>query len=334
LGALLRALSTDSQWSRRTLDAGMNATRIRLAMLAIALPLLASCGGTARATAPSPSPATSAPATPRAGVDRGVVYCTNAGVALTMDIYYPSPASATPTPAVLYVHGGGWEHGSSSLGGINAAIAQDLTARGMLVAAVNYRLAPQFLWPAQIVDVKCAVRYLRANAKKYGIDSSKIGAWGGSAGGHLVSMLGTAGPDAGFDSGQYLEQSSSVQAVVDMFGPADLTAGGWGPSATSVVEQVFGAKPGQDNGALSHASPVTYIQSNDPPFLIFHGAKDAVVPVSQSQELAARLQAAGVSATLVTVQNAGHGFAPNGGPTSPTLNDITQETVDFFGQRL
>jgi acetyl esterase/lipase len=312
----------------------MNSTRIRLATLAFVLPLLASCGGAVGATAPSPSAAVSVPASPRVGVEPGVVYCTNAGVALTMDIYYPKQASTTPTPAVLYVHGGGWEHGSSSLGGINATIAQSLTARGMLVAAVNYRLAPQFVWPAQIVDVKCAVRYLRANAQRYGIDPSKIGAWGGSAGGHLVSMLGTARPSAGFDTGQYLQQSSSVQAVVDMFGPADLTAGGWGPYATSVVEQVFGVKPGQDSGTLAHASPVTYIQSNDPPFLIFHGAKDAVVPLSQSQELASRLQAAGVSATLVTVQNAGHGFAPTGGPISPTLTDISQATVEFFSQRL
>jgi len=312
----------------------MSSMRIRLAAFIMALPLLAGCGAAAGATQPSTSPVASLPATPRSGAEHGVLYCTDAGVALTMDIYYPSQASPTPTPAVLYVHGGGWEHGSSSLGGINATIAQALNQRGMVVAAVNYRLAPQYLWPAQIVDVKCAVRYLRANAQKYGIDPSKIGAWGGSAGGHLVSMLGTAGVSAGFDTGQYLNQSSSVQAVVDMFGPADLTAGGWGPYATSVIQQVFGVAPGQSSGALAKASPVTDIQSNDPPFLIFHGAKDAVVPLSQSQELASRLQAAGVSATLVTVQNAGHGFAPTGGPISPTLTDITQAAVDFFSQRL
>ena len=312
----------------------MNSMRIRLAAFIMALPPLAGCGSAAGAAQPSTAPVASLPGSPRSGAEQGAVYCTNAGVALTMDIYYPSQASATPAPAVLYVHGGGWEHGSSSLGGINASIARALTAHGMLVAAVNYRLAPQYVWPAQIVDVKCAVRYLRANAQHYGIDPSKIGAWGGSAGGHLVSMLGTAGPDAGFDMGQYSQLSSSVQAVVDMFGPADLTAGGWGPYAASVVEQVFGVKPGQDSSALAHASPVTYIQSNDPPFLILHGAKDAVVPLSQSQELARRLQAAGVPATLVTVQNAGHGFAPTGGAISPTVEDLTQATVDFFSQRL
>ena len=300
----------------------MHSVRLQVAALTIGLPLLAACG-----SIPGASPVV-------AGVDRGVVYCTDAGVALTMDIYHPNQVGTAPAPAVLYVHGGGWEHGDSSLGGVNALIAHALVQRGILVAAVNYRLAPQYLWPAQIDDVKCAVRYLRANAQHYGIDPAQIGAWGGSAGGHLVSMLGTAGPSAGFDTGQYLEQSSGLQAVVDMFGPADLTAGGWGSYATSVVQQVFGVTPGQDNGVLAHASPVTYIQPNDPPFLVFHGARDTLVPLSQSQELASRLQAAGVSATLVTVQNAGHGFTPTGGPISPTLQEIAQTTADFFNQRL
>ena len=318
----------------------MNAPRIRLAALTIAIPLLAACSSAAGARSQATASPTSIPApSPSASggdgsVQRGVVYCTNAGVPLTMDIYRPGQVGTTPTPAVLYVHGGGWEHGSSSLGGINASIEQMLMQQGILVAAVNYRLAPQYLWPAQIDDVKCAVRYLRANAHQYGIDPTRIGAWGGSAGGHLVSMLGTAGPSAGFDTGQYLQQSSSLQAVVDMFGPADLTAGGWGPSATSVIQQVFGAAPGQQDSGLAHASPVTYIQPSDPPFLIFHGTRDAVVPPAQSQELASRLQAAGVSATLVMVQNGGHGFAPTGGAISPTLQEITQTTVDFLSQHL
>jgi dipeptidyl aminopeptidase/acylaminoacyl peptidase len=101
-----------------------------------------------------------------------------------------------------------------------------------------------------------------------------------------------------------------------------------------VVQQVFGVAPGQDSSALAHASPVTYIQPNDPPFLIFQGTRDAVVPPSQSQELASRLQAAGVSARLIMVQNGGHGFAPTGGAISPTLQEITQTTVDFLSQHL
>lgn len=311
--------------------------RLRGAAIALALPLLAGCAAATAGDAQSPSPSATATATLDAAptTDRGVVYCTNAGVPLTMDIYEPAHSNGASTPAVLYVHGGGWEKGSATLGGVHALIARQLIQRGILVAAVNYRLAPQYPWPAQIEDVKCAVRYLRANAQRYGIDPSEIGAWGSSAGGHLVAMLGTAGPAAaGFDKGQYADQSSSVQAVVDMFGPADLTAGGWGPTATSIVQQVFGVTPGQDNGVLAHASPVTYVAANDPPFLIFHGVDDALVPPSQSQELAAKLQAAGDSATFVMVKNAGHGFAPAGGPIAPSLDQIAATTVEFFGQHL
>src|SRR5260370_33183895 len=141
---------------------GMNSMRIRLVALTIALPLLAACGSAAGATSQAtptsaPTPSASASAAP-GSVQRGVVYCTNAGVALTMDIYRPSQVGEAPTPAVLYVHGGGWEHGSSTLGGINASISQMLTQRGLLVAAVNYRLAPQDLWPAPVADGQRALR--------------------------------------------------------------------------------------------------------------------------------------------------------------------------------
>jgi acetyl esterase/lipase len=314
----------------------MMSTRFRLAAISIALPLLAGCGAAAagETAATSAAPATSPSAQVGPSIERGVTYCTNDGVPLTMDIYFPVRSSGATTPAVLYVHGGGWEHGDATLGGVNGTIARSLVQRGILVAGVNYRLAPQYQWPAQIEDVKCAVRYLRANAQRYAIDPSEIGAWGGSAGGHRVSMLGTAGPNAGFDAGQYASQSSSLQAVVDMFGPADLTAGGWGSYATSVVQQVFGVTPGRDNRVLAHASPVTYIAANDPPFLIFHGVDDQVVPPSQSQELAAMLQAAGDSATLIMVQNAGHGFAPSGGPINPSLDQIAVTTAEFFSQHL
>lgn len=314
----------------------VHSARLRFAALVLVIPVVAGCGTAAGANAKIPAAAPTPISSTSNGstADRGVVYCTDGGVPLTMDVYRPDSNANGPMPALLYVHGGGWEKGNASLGGVNALIADQLLHHGMVVAAVNYRLAPQYPWPAQIEDVKCAVRYLRANAQRYSIDPREIGAWGGSAGGHLVSMLGTAGPNAGFDTGQYTSESSSVQAVVDMFGPADLTASGWGPDATSVVQQVFGVTPGQDNGVLAKASPVTYIQPNDPPFLIFHGVADAVVPPAQSQELAARLQAAGDSATLVMVQNAGHGFKPTGGPISPSLDQIARTSTEFFAQHL
>jgi acetyl esterase/lipase len=251
-----------------------------------------------------------------------------------MDLYAPSGAAASPAPVAMYVHGGAWEHGSSALGGIHAAIASQLVAQGFLVVSVNYRLAPQYRWPAQIEDVKCAVRYLRANASTYNLDPARIGVWGSSAGGQLVSMLGTAPPSAGYDVGQYTNQSSRVQAVVDMFGPADLTASGWGSSTASIVQQVFGVTGGHNDPVLRKASPVSYIEADDPPFLIIQGAVDMTVPASQSEELAARLQAAGVPVTLVMVHNAGHGFAATGGPINPSLQQIERMTTSFLIKHL
>jgi len=167
-------------------------------------------------------------------VMRDVVYATVEGVPLKLDVYFPS-ASRDPVPLAIYVHGGGWTSGSKSAGA-GFLDKDELLARGWLVAAVDYRLAPQFKWPAQIQDVKAAVRFLRANAARFGVDGTRIGVWGGSAGGHLVAMLGLTDAAAGFDdSGGNFDQSSRVSAVVDYFGPADFTAGDWNPSQLTKV---------------------------------------------------------------------------------------------------
>jgi acetyl esterase/lipase len=269
-------------------------------------------------------------AQPPLPTERDVTYCTLDGVELKMDIYRPQ-RSAAPTPALLYVHGGGWTGGDKRSGeGIRDI--PELLARGYLVAAVNYRLAPRYKFPAMIEDVKCAVRFLRANAERFSINPEKIGAWGGSAGGHLVALLGTADATAGWDVGQYLEQSSRVQAVVDMFGPTDLTVLFEGANPR-LMEQVFGTSD-RNSETLQKASPVNWVSSDDPPFLILHGERDPLVPVSQSQIFYEKLRAAGVPATFVIVKNAGHGFAPLGGPISPSRQELTKMIADFFDQYL
>ncbi len=269
-------------------------------------------------------------AQPPRPTERDVTYCTLDGVELKMDIYRPQSSTA-PTPALLYVHGGGWTGGDKRSGeGIRDI--PDLLARGYLVAAVNYRLAPRYKFPAMIEDVKCAVRFLRANAERFSINPEKIGAWGGSAGGHLVALLGTADATAGWEVGQYLEQSSRVQAVVDMFGPTDLTVLFEGANP-KLMEQVFGTSD-RNSEILKRASPVNWVSSDDPPFLILHGERDPLVPVSQSQLLYEKLQATGVPVTLVIVKNAGHGFAPMGGPISPSRQELTKMIGDFFDQYL
>jgi len=270
-------------------------------------------------------------AQPTGKVDRDVTYCSPNGQPQRLDIYYPATSSGS-APVVLYVHGGGWTSGDKRTGNGSETIPE-LVKRGYLVAAVNYRLAPASKFPAQIEDVKCAVRFLRANAAKYGIDPNRIGAMGGSAGGHLVSLLGTSDATSGFEgNGGYAGVSSRVQTVVDMFGPADLTVAFEGAGDT-LVKGVFGAANRTDP-VVKDASPVTWISKDDPPFLILHGENDRLVPLSQSQELYDRLTAAGVPAKLVVVKNAGHGFVPDGGQISPTRDELTKMIADFFDARL
>jgi len=264
-------------------------------------------------------------------VEYDITYGEAGGVALRMDVYYPQFADRT-VPAVLYVHGGAWISGDKA-SGTGVMIIPELVARGYLVAAINYRLAPEHKFPAQIEDVKCAVRYLRANATTYGIDANRIGAFGGSAGGHLVALLGTSDRRAGFEgSCGYDDQSSRVQTVVDLFGPADLTVLFKGAGIT-VLRQVFGTTDSASE-IVSKASPISHATGDDPPFLILHGDEDALVPLSQSEMLYDALATAGVPATLVVVKNGGHGFMAVGGRMTPDWREIIYTIADFFDKHL
>ncbi|MBI3740223.1 MAG: alpha/beta hydrolase [Chloroflexi bacterium] len=285
-------------------------------------------------TLATPTPRANAQLTPdsrNAGkVERDVTYCTMDNVALKMDAYYPRVLNNAP--AVVYVHGGGWTQGDKS-SGEGARDISELQTRGYAVFSINYRLAPQYKFPAQIQDVKCAIRSLRANAAQYGLDPNRVGVWGGSAGGHLVALLGTSDARAGFDVGEYAEQSSRVQAVVDYFGPADFTNGYIGSNPVT-MQRVFGANLSNASELAARYSPITYVSQDDPPFSILHGDKDEVVPLSQSQILNDKLKSAGVESSLVVVKNAGHGFAPSGGAINPSRAEITRLMADFFDKQL
>jgi acetyl esterase/lipase len=314
----------------------MNRTIIGLCAL-----LFVGCGATAASplvtsqpTVPAVSP--SAPAASRPPMAKGglqtVTYCSGGGTPLAMDISLPTPVPSAPAPAVLYVHGGGWEHGSRAGGGFLDQLRPQLNALGFVVASIDYRLAPANAWPAQIIDAKCAVRYLRANASRYAIDAARIGAWGSSAGGHLVSLMGTADESAGFDVGEWSSESSRLAAVVDLFGPADLTAGTWNADPTNVITEVFGGAPGTITDTLTKASPVTWITRDDPSFLILQGDNDQTVPAAQSQEFAAKLQAAGVPATLVIVKGGPHGLSDP--KEQPSPDQLVSQIADFFVRTL
>ena len=264
-------------------------------------------------------------------VDRDIVYCDCLGTPLEMDLYYPYPVGDA-MPVVLYIHGGGWYSGDKS-SGVGQVEIPELVRRGYLVAAVNYRLAPRYQFPAQIEDVKCAVRYLRANADSFGLDPDRIGVFGDSAGGHLAALLGVTDKSSGFDiSGGCLEGSSRVQAVVDLFGPSDLTLA-FQQQWSLIIEHVFNTSD-PESPLIRQASPVTYVSSDDAPFLIIHGDRDDQVFLNQSQELCASLTSAGVPAELVVVQNAGHNFIPADGQISPSRGEITILVGDFFDRYL
>jgi acetyl esterase/lipase len=240
-------------------------------------------------------------------------------------------------PVALYVHGGSWVSGDFDTGGfIVNQIGPALSAQGFIVVSVNYRLGPKGPWPAQIVDIKCAVRYLRANAAALHVDPSEIGAWGQSAGGHLVGLLATASPAAGWDVGAYPDESSRIQAVVDMAGPSDLvTMGDQGDSGLvqdSFISLLGAIAPTHLGEALKAASPVTYIAKGDPPFLILHSDNDRIVYPQQSQELSWDLSANAVPNQLVIVKGAGHEFDQGGGSPDPTR--ITEMIVAFMVQHL
>src|SRR5580693_4007184 len=300
-----------------------------LFVCALALGALTGCTSSASPAPPKATPSGTTPA-PKlsAGQHATVTYCNGERARITEPTTLRGPA-----PTAVYVHGGSWISGNFDTGGfLIDMIGPALASHGFVVVSLDYRLGPKAKWPDQIVDVKCAIRYLRANAAQFHIDPTEIGAWGQSAGGHLVALLGTAGPGAGWDTGAYADESSGVQAVVDMAGPSDLLTLGNQGAATLVAGtfiRLLGNVPRKQVGAdLKQASPTTYAAAGDPPFLILYSNNDQIVSPKQSQELAWDLGAAGVPHQLVMVQHGGHAFDTKG--EVPSETDIVKEVVSFF----
>lgn len=308
-------------------------------LLASVVGLTTSTDGFAGAGIPA---ATVAPQSLPAGTRSTLEYCRPDGVPLPMDLYLPSapPLGAAAMPVVMYVHGGGLVLGDrrptglgAQLGGQDAALftplLQQLNALGFVVASIDYRLTPAASWRAPVEDVKCAVRFLRAHADDLGIDKAHIGAWGSSAGGQLVSLLGLAGPGAGFDQGQYADQSSAVQAVVDMFGPSDLSRFG---DSSGFARTMAWISLGNSPKVRRAISPITYVAAGAPPFLIVHNQSDPDIPIRQSLELAKQLRMAGVPVSMITLNGTGHSAASTGQKPSP--DTVTAVVVDFLTRRL
>lgn len=254
---------------------------------------------------PPPASPTAAPFDPAlyGQVLRNQSYCSaeDGSGPLSMDVYYPA-AGEPPFPVVIYLHGGSWSGGDKAEG-LGIRDRTELVPGGNLFVSINYRLAPAAKFPAMIQDVKCAIRSTRANAASLYADPERIALMGASAGGHLVSLAGVAGPDAGWDVGDHLDQSSQVRAVIDLYGAILLD--GSIDGSDYLLRQVFGAS-GPDDPVLQAYTPLSYITPDDAPFLVMHGRQDSVVPIAHSERLVEALRAAGVPVTYIPVEGVGH----------------------------
>jgi arylsulfatase len=242
-----------------------------------------------------------------AGVKRiaNLEYSRPATGALVLDLYLPTTTPARPLPVIVWTHGGGWKNGSKE----NCPLTW-LAAEGYAVVSLNYRLSWAAQWPAQIDDARAAIRWLRTHAAKYGLDPARLAVSGGSSGGNLASIVGTA-PAA---TGETV--SSRVAAVIDFYGASDMltmpvNVPGPGKTeadlATSNGAKLLGGIVRDRPDLARQVSPLHNITQDDPPFLILHGDQDDQVPLVQSERLHARLREVGVPSEFHVLVGAGHG---------------------------
>lgn len=260
-----------------------------------------------------------------------VTFAVTEGQPQRLDIAWPKHEG--PHPVVVLIHGGGWSGGDKSA--YHSAMRL-LAGQGYAAASVDYRLAaaPRNVFPAAVEDVRCAVRWLRAHADTYQMDSSRVAAMGSSAGAHLAAMLGTAADVEDLDGACPARHvSPAVSAVVAIAGPHDIrTAGALDPSQRGMVENFLGATPEADPERALLASPAVHASAGDPPFLLIHGTADDVVPIQQSRSMRDTLRAAGVPATLVELPGVGHSVDEFS--REPRFRTSTCTTLAFLREQL
>jgi acetyl esterase/lipase len=256
---------------------------------------------------------------------------------LTLDLYQPANI-AQPLPLVIYLHGGGWQSGHTRHSGAFEdwpGVLASIAARGYIVASIEYRLSSEAPFPAAVQDVKAAIQWLRANAKRFGVDTSRAAVWGGSAGGQLAGLVGAScgadalkpptaaaeqRPEPGAASSPSATQASPtnaqsdcVQGVIAWYGVFDFSDR-LQQSATPGLPggadfRYLGCAPGKCSAAtLAAASAIAYVDPKDPPVLMIHGVNDRTVPISQSRAYLAALRAKNVEAELVEIPNVDHSF--------------------------
>lgn len=270
---------------------------------------------------PTPNYSKSAIETSKSWVD--VDYVGDGIIGHKLDVFLPKEGKA-PFPVVVTIYGSAWFSNSSKGTCFNDGLGQTLLKNGFAVVSINHRSSRDAIWPAQIHDVKAAIRFIRANAAIFSLDTSFLGVTGFSSGGHLSTMAGVTSNikttkindlliDLEGNLGKFKDASSHVDAVVDWFGPTDfLTMDECGSTmkhndAKSPESSIVGGAIQDNKDKVALANPISYVSQSTPHFLIFHGNKDPLVPHCQSEKLFEKLQSAGVKSELIIVDGGGHG---------------------------
>jgi acetyl esterase/lipase len=268
-------------------------------------------------------------------VERNVVFGMYSGLALLMDVYYPENPNGY---GIVFISGSGWtrELGLDATplkeSGQEEIYAVPLAAAGYTVFGINHRASPRFRHPAHLEDAQRAVRFVRHHADRFGIDPDRIGAMGGSSGGHLVSMLGVLdGKSGGEDASPVNRESAKVQAVVARAAPTDLTL-----SSPGSVHPLFGFRRSArtdsiENQSFVAASPVTHVTADDAPVLLIHGDADDVVSYENAEVMKAAFEKAGVPVDLLRIPGAGHGPTFPGAVNPP---DYIGAMIEWFDRYL
>jgi acetyl esterase/lipase len=273
---------------------------------------------------------------PAIKIEKDIAYIEGGDEAQKLDLYLPEAPADKPLPLIVHIHGGGWRAGNKF-----PCPVTPLVLKGYAVASIEYRFSQKAIFPAQIQDCQTAIRWLRAHAKQYNLDTDHFGAVGGSAGGHLSALVGTSGGKKAFPAiGGHLDQSDRVQAVIDIYGPADFTTVVQQAAEDKNVKNIFafntpsdpyssliGTKL-DDKPKADAVSPVHYVSKDNPPFLILHGTHDTLVPYAQSVQLESALKAQNIPVWLQTLPGAGHGGPAFGKPA------IIQLMQTFFDKHL
>lgn len=258
-------------------------------------------------------------------VEKDLEYAKAGDKPLRLDLARPKEGEG-PFPLIVCIHGGGWKAGSKEQ---MAPQTYALAQQGYVAATVQYRLVPEGEFPDPLQDVRAAIRFLKGKAKELRIDADRIGVLGGSAGGHLALLLGTADgkdiPAAGDDAAV----SGAVRAVASIAGPTDLTKE-FPEASEAMVRGLIGKGRDEDAEAYRAASPIRYVSKGDPAILAIHGTKDELVPYEQATSLIEACKKAGVDAELITIQDGGHG----GGGKPEDWQEAILKLVRFFEEHL